>query len=118
MGKFSPSINGKGYAIDLGVTKLIGNKWTLGFSIQNIMGTINWDENTSHSQDIQFDMDLNSDEFEDMGEYTQAQEDSLMETMITKDMTTTIDNLTSTLPLKIDIESEYLFGKKLLLFKL
>ena len=116
VGKFSPSINGKGYAIDLGVTKLIGNKWTLGFSIQNIMGTINWDENTSHSQDIQFDMDLNSDEFEDMGEYTQAQEDSLMETMITKDMTTTIDNLTSTLPLKIDIESEYLFGKKLLLF--
>ena len=116
VGKFSPSINGKGYAIDLGVTKLIGNKWTLGFSIQNIMGTINWDANTSHSQVIQFDMDLNSGEFEEINEYTESQQDSLMETIITEEVTTTIDNLTSTFPLRIEVESDYVFGTQFLMF--
>jgi hypothetical protein len=115
-GKFSPNINGRGYAIDIGMTKFIGNNWTLSLSVQNLMGQLSWDKNSSHNHVIQFEMDFNSDEFEEMGEYTQAQQDSLMETIITKDLTTTIDNLTSTLPLKIDIESEYLFGKNLLLF--
>jgi hypothetical protein len=116
VGKFSPSINGKGYAIDLGVTKLIGNKWTLGFSIQNIMGTINWDQNTSHSQVIQFDMDLNSGEFEEISDYTESQQDSLMESIITKEVTTTIDNLTSTFPLRIEVASDYVFGTQFLMF--
>ena len=85
-------------------------------SIQNIMGTVNWDENTSHSQVIQFDMDLNSGEFEKISEYTESQQDSLMETIITKEVTTIIDNLTSTFPLRIEVASDYVFGTQFLMF--
>ena len=115
-GKFSPSINGQGYAIDLGITKIIGNKWTLGLSVQNIMGKLNWDENTSHNQVIQFDVDLHSDEFEEISDYTESQQDSLMETIIVQDETETINTLTSTLPLKIEVGSEYVSGNRLLFF--
>ena len=115
-GKLSPSINGQGYAIDLGITKIIGNKWTLGLSVQNIMGKLNWDENTSHNQVIQFDVDLHSDEFEEISDYTESQQDSLMETIITKDVSTTIDTLTSMIPLRIEVESEYVFGTRFLIF--
>ena len=115
-GNFSPSINGQGFGIDLGVTKILGNKWTLGISVQNIIGKLNWDKNTSHNQIIQFDVDLHSDEFEEISNYSESQQDSLMETIIVQDETETINTLTSTLPLKIEVGSEYVSGNRLLFF--
>jgi hypothetical protein len=116
LGKFTPNVNGRGVAIDLGLTKVIDDNWTLGFSVQNIMGTLDWDETTSHKQLIQFDVDIHSDEFEEISDFTESQQDSLLETIITKDETSTIDTLTTKIPMTIELESEYIFGTRFLLF--
>ena len=58
----------------------------------------------------------NKFEFEEISDYTESQQDSLMETIITKDVSTTIDTLTSMIPLRIEVESEYVFGTRFLIF--
>jgi hypothetical protein len=115
-GKFSPGINGKGYAIDIGITKVFSDSWTMGFTVQNIFGTINWNGESSYRQVLQFDVELFSDEFEEIGDYSDSQQDSLLEAIITEDNVYSIDNLKTIVPIKIELNNELEFGPKLLLF--
>ena len=114
--KFSPGINGKGYAIDIGITKVFSDSWTMGFTVQNIFGTINWNGESSYRQVLQFDVELFSDEFEEIGDYSDSQQDSLLEAIITEDNVYSIDNLKTIVPIKIELNNELQFGPKLLLF--
>jgi len=116
MGSFSPQINGSGIALDFGMTRIIHSKWTLGLSVQNVIGKINWDEETSHNHVIEFETNINSDEFESMGDYTDTQQDSLLESIVYKDNISNIDTLTTTIPIRIELESEYILGNRFLIF--
>ncbi len=116
MGKFEPNINGKGYAIDIGISKKVSENWMVGLSIQNILGKIDWDKNTSHKHSITYDVSLYSNEFEDITDYTDVQQDSLLETFISNDEVLLIDTLRSTIPLRVGLESEYVIKNRFVIF--
>ena len=116
-GKFTPEINGRGYAIDIGITKRFSDSWTMGFSAQNIIGTIDWNKESSHKHVLEFNVELTSDEFEEIINYSGSQQDSLLETIINKDDVYSIDTLKTTVPLKIELTNEIVFGTRFLLFK-
>ena len=80
------------------------------------MGKINWNGGSSFRQNISYDILINSNEFENIQDYNNTQQDSLLESFITDDSVFEIDTLTSTLPLLIDIESEFLINNRILLY--
>lgn len=110
------NINGLGFSFDIGVSVKILDEMTANIAFNNLFGSIHWDKTTSYQHELSYDLDLTSEEFEDIADYNESQEDSLLETIITNDTSYAIDGFTTNYPTYMLVGFQYDLMDKLTVF--
>ena len=75
--------SGTGFAFDLGLSADYSDKINFGVSLNNLLGQIAWSSSSTYDYNMTYNLNISSDEFEEIADYTQEQRDSLFSSIIT-----------------------------------
>ena len=98
---------GKGFAIDLGLSADVSENFNFGISFNNLLGTITWDEASTYEYNMDYNLNISSDEFEEIAGYSDEQQDSLTTSMISNESNKSIPSFKSKYPSYLFININY-----------
>ena len=75
--------SGTGFALDFGLSADYSENINFGLSLNNILGQIGWSSSSTYEYNMSYDLNLSSGEFEEIAEYNEEQQDSLISSIIT-----------------------------------
>ena len=74
--------SGTGFALDFGLSADYSENINFGLSLNNILGQIGWSSSSTYEYNMSYDLNISSSEFEEIADYDDAQQDSLVSSVI------------------------------------
>ena len=75
--------SGTGFAFDLGISADYSDKINFGISLNNLLGQITWSSSSTYDYNMTYSLNISSNEFEEIADYSEEQRDSLFSSIIT-----------------------------------
>ena len=88
--------SGTGFALDFGLSADYSENINFGLSLNNILGQIGWSSSSTYEYNMSYDLNITSSEFEEIADYDDAQQDSLVSSIITYESNQPISGTKST----------------------
>ncbi len=99
------ALGGFGLAADVGAGARIFNKFTVGVSLNNLIGSVHWSSSNAHLVKEKIDGEILSSQFDDLSDDSLRQ--NILDDMVQADTTYSTDGYTTNYPAYMNVSASY-----------